>query len=80
MAPEYLDKDIVIVSNILPPTINDVVVVRSFDHGNILKRVVFKDQNVFKVQGDNSSYNSKINNASFKRKDILGKVILKIRI
>ena len=80
MAPEYLDKDIVIVSNIFPPTINDVVVVRSFDHGNILKRVVFKDQNVFKVQGDNSSYNSKINNASFKRKDILGKVILKIRI
>ena len=47
MAPEYLDKDIVIVSNILPPTINDVVVVRSFDHGNILKRVVSKDQNVF---------------------------------
>lgn len=80
MAPEYLDKDIVIVSNIFAPTINDVVVVRSFDHGNILKRVVSKDKNVFKVQGDNSSYNSKINNASFKRKDILGKVILKIRI
>ena len=80
MAPKYLDKDIVIVSNIFPPTINDVVVVRSFDHGNILKRVVSKDQNVFKVQGDNSSYNSTINNVSFKRKDILGKVILKIRI
>ena len=80
MAPEYLDKDIVIVSNIFPPTINDVVVVRSFDHGNILKRVVSEDNNVFKVQGDNSSYNSTINNVSFKRKDILGKVILKIRI
>ena len=45
MAPEYLDKDIVIVSNIFAPTINDVVVVRSFDHGNILKRVVSKDKN-----------------------------------
>tara|TARA_Y100001936_G_scaffold29415_1_gene27567 strand:- start:206 stop:448 length:243 start_codon:yes stop_codon:yes gene_type:complete len=80
MAPKYLDKDIVIVSNIFPPTINDVVVIRSFDHGNILKRVVSKDRNVFMVQGDNSSYNSTVKNVSFKRKDILGKVILKIRI
>tara|TARA_Y100001970_G_scaffold56533_1_gene71613 strand:- start:557 stop:799 length:243 start_codon:yes stop_codon:yes gene_type:complete len=80
MAPKYLDKDIVIVSNIFPPTINDVVVIRSFDHGNILKRVVSKDRDVFMVQGDNSSYNSTVKNTSFKRKDILGKVILKIRI
>tara|TARA_B100000575_G_scaffold245081_1_gene209493 strand:- start:204 stop:446 length:243 start_codon:yes stop_codon:yes gene_type:complete len=80
MAPKYLDKDIVIVSNIFPPTINDVVVIRSFDHGNILKRVVSKDRDVFMVQGDNSSYNSTVKNISFKRKDILGKVILKIRI
>tara|TARA_B100000683_G_scaffold226201_1_gene225030 strand:- start:204 stop:446 length:243 start_codon:yes stop_codon:yes gene_type:complete len=80
MAPKYLDKDIVIVSNIFPPTINDVVVIRSLDHGNILKRVVSKDRNVFMVQGDNSSYNSTVKNISFKRKDILGKVILKIRI
>tara|TARA_B100000575_G_scaffold135905_1_gene108346 strand:- start:2454 stop:2696 length:243 start_codon:yes stop_codon:yes gene_type:complete len=80
MAPKYLDQDIVITSNIFSAKINDVVVVRSENHGNILKRVISKNKNAFKLQSDNKSYYSEINDSSILRKDILGKVIFKIRI
>tara|TARA_B100000927_G_C16354855_1_gene424877 strand:+ start:573 stop:815 length:243 start_codon:yes stop_codon:yes gene_type:complete len=80
MAPKYLDQDIVITSNIFSAKINDVVVVKSENHGNILKRVISKNNNAFKLQSDNKSYYSEINDSSILRKDILGKVIFKIRI
>ena len=77
MAPNYLDNDLVITTKLSLFNVNDVVVLKTNLDGNVLKRIKSIENNTYEVEGDNKSYDSKINNMFFKKNQILGKVILK---
>lgn len=77
MAPNYLDNDLVIASKLAFFNVDDVVVLKTNLDGNVLKRIKSIENNTYEVESDNKSYDSKINNMFFKKKQILGKVILK---
>ena len=78
MAPNYLDNDLVIATKLSFFNVNDVVVLKTNQYGNVLKRIRSIKNNGYEVVSDNQSYDSKINNEFFKKNQILGKVILKI--
>ena len=77
MAPNYLDNGLVITTKLALFNVNDVVVLKTNLDGNVLKRIKSIENNTYEVEGDNKSYDSKINNMFFKKNQILGKVILK---
>ena len=74
MLPTYKSGDHVLTSNWFGPKVGDVIVFRS---GNIykIKRVVKTSVGSFFVAGDNKELSSK--EGSVKKKNVVGKVILK---
>ena len=78
MAPNFLDNDLVIATKLSFFNVNDVVVLKTNQYGNVLKRIRSIKNSAYEVASDNQSYDSKINNEFFEKNQILGKVILKI--
>ena len=79
MEPAFSEGDYVVVNKLnylfRKPKIKDVIVVRH-NRKFLLKRIISASPDRYSVQGDNRKYNSPI---KIERKQIIGKVLLRIR-
>jgi len=78
--PSFKPNDYVLCIRYLSIKENDVVVVNSKKHGKIIKRVKSIKEDSIDISGDNASYESDTYSHSYKKKDILGKVIFKLAL
>ena len=78
MAPNFNDKDLVLSLNCFYSVKKgDVILVDIPNIGIVIKRVVFIENNVLKISGDNHKYTTNIYDDAFNIDAVKGKVIFK---
>ena len=78
MAPNFNDQDLVLSLNCFYSVKKgDVILVDIPKIGIVIKRVVFIENNVLKISGDNHKYTTNIYDDAFNIESVKGKVIFK---
>ena len=78
MLPNFKSGQIVLARKTKCLSVNDVVVIKTHDNSQIIKRISkIKDKEI-RVSGDNSEYDSEYYSQKFNFDSVLGKVFFKI--
>ena len=78
MLPNFKPGQIVLARKTRCLSVNDVVVIKTHDNSQIIKRISkIKDKEI-RVSGDNSEYDSEYYSQKFNSDSVLGKVFFKI--
>tara|TARA_B100001094_G_C18125409_1_gene769208 strand:- start:1232 stop:1471 length:240 start_codon:yes stop_codon:yes gene_type:complete len=78
MAPNFNNKDLIITSKFFYNLrVHDVILLDIPIFGIVLKRIYFLEDNLIKVKGDNTEYDSPIYNTAYKKDEVIGKVLFK---
>ena len=78
MLPNFKSGQIVLARKTRCLSVNDVVVIKTHDNSQIIKRISnIKDKEI-RVSGDNSEYDSEYYSQKFNSDSVLGKVFFKI--
>ena len=78
MLPNFKSGQIVLARKTRCLSVNDVVVIKTYDNSQIIKRISkIKDKEI-RVSGDNSEYDSEYYSQKFNSDSVLGKVFFKI--
>lgn len=78
MAPNFNNKDLIITSKFFYNLkVHDVILLDIPIFGIVLKRIYFLEDNLIKVKGDNTEYDSPIYNKAYKKDEVIGKVLFK---
>ena len=78
MLPSFKPGQIVIARKTRNLSVNDVVVLKTDDNSQIIKRISKIQNREIRVSGDNSEYDSRYNSQKFNPDSVLGKVFFKI--
>ena len=78
MTPNFNDNDLILITKFFfNLEVGDLVILDIPELGNVLKRISFIEDNSIKVKGDNEDYGSLIYNNSYKKDNVIGKVLFK---
>ena len=78
MLPDFKPGQIVFARRTRNLSVNDVVVLRTHDNSQIIKRISKIQDTEIRVSGDNPEYDSRYYSQKFNSDSILGKVFFKI--
>ena len=78
MLPNFKSGQLVFVRKTRYLSVNDVVVLKTNDNSQIIKRISKIQDNEIRVSGDNSEYDSDYCSQKFNFDSVLGKVFFKI--
>ena len=78
MLPNFKSGQLVFVRKTRYLSVNDVVVLKTNDNSQIIKRISKIQDNEIRVSGDNSEYDSDYYYQRFNFESVLGKVFFKI--
>ena len=78
MLPSFKPGQIVFVRKTRNLSVNDVVVLKTHDNSQIIKRISNIQNREIRVSGDNSEYDSRYYSQKFNSDCVLGKVFFKI--
>jgi|TARA_B100001741_G_scaffold99901_1_gene82065 Predicted transcriptional regulator len=78
MLPSFKPGQIVFARKTRNLSVNDVVVLKTHDNSQIIKRISKIRNREIRVSGDNSEYDSRYNSQKFNPDSVLGKVFFKI--
>ena len=78
MSPEIQNNSYVVTRKLKNYKTNDIVAIKDYKIGMVIKRVKEIDDNYFTVESINKQYSSITSEMKFLYDDILGKVILKL--
>ena len=78
MLPSFKPGQIVFARKTRNLSINDVVVLKTHDNSQIIKRISKIQNREIRVSGDNSEYDSRYYSQKFNSDSVLGKVFFKI--
>ena len=78
MLPSFKPGQIVFARKTRNLSVNDVVVLKTHDNSQIIKRISKIQNREIRVSGDNSEYDSRYNSQKFNPDSVLGKVFFKI--
>ena len=78
MLPSFKPGQIVFAIKTRNLSINDVVVLKTHDNSQIIKRISKIQNREIRVSGDNSEYDSRYYSQKFNSDSVLGKVFFKI--
>ena len=78
MSPSFNDNDLIIITKLFfNLKVEDIVLLDIPDLGIVLKRISLIEDNYIKLKGDNKDYHSPIYNKTFKKDNVIGKVLYK---
>ena len=78
MIPNFNDNDLILITKFFfNLEVGDLVILDIPELGNVLKRISSIEDNSIKVKGDNEDYDSSIYNNSYKKDNVIGKVLFK---
>lgn len=78
MLPSFKPGQIVFARKTRNLSVNDVVVLKTDDNSQIIKRISKIQNSEIRVSGDNSEYDSRYYSQKFNSDSVLGKVFFKI--
>ena len=78
MLPNFKSGQIVIARKTKNLFLNDVIVLKTNDNNEIVKRISYIQDKEIKVTGDNPEYSSKYYSQTFNLNNVFGKVFFKI--
>ena len=78
MLPSFKPGQIVFARKTRNLSVNDVVVLKTHDNSQIIKRISKIQNREIRVSGDNSEYDSRYYSQKFNSDNVLGKVFFKI--
>ena len=78
MLPNFKSGQIVITRKTKNLFLNDVIILKTNDNNEIIKRISYIQDKEIKVTGDNPEYNSKYYSQTFNLNNVVGKVFFKI--
>ena len=78
MLPNFKPGQIVFARKTRNLSVNDVVVLKTHDNSQIIKRISKIQNREIRVSGDNSEYDSRYYSQIFNSDSVLGKVFFKI--
>ena len=78
MLPSFKPGQIVFARKTRNLSVNDVVVLKTDDNSQIIKRISKIQNREIRVSGDNSEYDSRYYSQTFNSDSVLGKVFFKI--
>ena len=78
MLPNFKSGQIVLARKTRCLSVNDVVVIKTHDNSQIIKRISKIQDKEIRVFGDNSEYDSEYYSQKFNFDSVLGKVFFKI--
>ncbi len=78
MLPSFKPGQIVFARKTRNLSVNDVVVLKTHDNSQIIKRISKIQNREIRVSGDNSEYDSRYCSQKFNSDNVLGKVFFKI--
>ena len=78
MLPNFKPGQVVFARKTKNLSVNDVVVLKTHDNSQIIKRISKIQDREIRVLGDNSEYNSRYYSQKFNTDSVLGKVFFKI--
>lgn len=78
MLPNFKSGQIVLARKTKCLSVNDVVVIKTHDNSQIIKRISKIQDKEIRVSGDNSEYDSEYYSQKFNSDSVLGKVFFKI--
>ena len=78
MLPNFKPGQVVFARRTRNLSVNDVVVLKTHDNSQIIKRISKIQDREIRVLGDNSEYNSRYYSQKFNTDSVLGKVFFKI--
>ena len=78
MLPSFKPGQIVFARKTRNLSVNDVVVLKTHDNSQIIKRISKIQNREIRVSGDNSEYDSRYYSQKFNSDRVLGKVFFKI--
>tara|TARA_S200000501_G_C20605000_1_gene647631 strand:+ start:74 stop:310 length:237 start_codon:yes stop_codon:yes gene_type:complete len=78
MLPNFKSGQIVLARKTRCLSVNDVVVIKTHDNSQIIKRISKIQDKEIRVSGDNSEYDSEYYSQKFNSDSVLGKVFFKI--
>ena len=78
MLPSFKPGQIVFARKTRNLSVNDVVVLKTHDNSQIIKRISKIQDEEIRVSGDNSEYDSEYYSQKFNSGNVLGKVFFKI--
>ena len=78
MLPNFKSGQIVLARKTRCLSVNDVVVIKTHDNSQIIKRISKIQNKEIRVSGDNSEYDSEYYSQKFNSDSVLGKVFFKI--
>ena len=78
MLPNFKPGQVVFARRTRNLSVNDVVVLKTHDDSQIIKRISKIQDREIRVLGDNSEYNSRYYSQKFNTDSVLGKVFFKI--
>ena len=78
MLPNFKPGQVVLARRTRNLSVNDVVVLKTHDNSQIIKRISKIQDREIRVLGDNSEYDSRYYSQKFNTDSVLGKVFFKI--
>ena len=78
MLPNFKSGQIVLARKTRCLSVNDVVIIKTHDNSQIIKRISKIQDKEIRVSGDNSEYDSEYYSQKFNFDSVLGKVFFKI--
>ena len=78
MLPNFKPGQVVFARRTRNLSVNDVVVLKTHDNSQIIKRISKIQDREIRVLGDNSEYDSRYYSQKFNTESVLGKVFFKI--
>ena len=78
MLPNFKSGQIVLARKTRCLSVDDVVVIKTHDNSQIIKRISKIQDKEIRVSGDNSEYDSEYYSQKFNSDSVLGKVFFKI--
>ena len=78
MLPNFKPGQIVFARKTRNLSVNDVIVLKTHDNSQIIKRISKIQDEEIRVSGDNSEYDSEYYSQKFNYESVLGKVFFKI--
>ena len=78
MLPNFKSGQIVLARKTRCLSVNDVVIIKTHDNSQIIKRISKIQDKEIRVYGDNSEYDSEYYSQKFNFDSVLGKVFFKI--
>ena len=78
MLPNFKPGQVVFARRTRNLSVNDVVVIKTHDNSEIIKRISKIQDKEIRVSGDNSEYDSEYYSQKFNSDSVLGKVFFKI--